>query len=174
MEVCPDGYHVNEAYPNGSNDGTTRRQCEACHEACTQCEENLQSNWVYPAGDPAPGYKRCCGNTCQPGYYRKDTGLEKIECLQECGADYYGDEDTRRCIEKWTVIAYQDSALSESNFTVKVNDFNLEADSNERGVTEPLQNFFNLNVLSLEDGAGNNKMTTLNEADPPVEVWKVY
>ena len=174
MEECPAGYYADPTVEN--NDGTTRTQCMPCHEACMQCLENEQDNWAQPGpttlkpNDPPAnelaGYKNCCGNTCKAGYYRKYSGLEKIECLKQCPPNYYGDDDTRRCIEKWTVIAYQDSALLESDFSKpKQNTFNLEDGAQVRGVSEPLQTFFNLDVLSLPQS------TTENEAGQ--EVWKV-
>jgi len=164
LEECPDGYFEDLEHENF--DGSFRTQCIACHQSCMQCREN-DDDYFVELINPALGYKNCCGNQCKTGYYRKDTGLDKIECLQQCPDNYYGDDDTLRCIEKWTVIAYQDAAFSESDFELKVNAFNLEEGAQERGVTVPLQNFFNLDVLDLPESSFSR------ENEPTIDVWKV-
>ena len=124
----------------------------ACHEACTHCEEKDES-YFQVLSDEAAGYKRCCGTECKPGYFRKDTGLEKMECLKQCPTGYYADEDTRRCLESWTVIGYQDSPFNIDNFTAEGQVPTLATTFNEANASaliEPLTNFFNLDVLDIQ------------------------
>lgn len=139
LEECPKGYFEDQIVETDFH----YKKCVECPMGCAECNDHTTANYAILT-NPSFGYKSCCGKKCAPGYFRKDTGLEKMECLKICPEGYHGDADTRKCVESWTVIAFQDSPLLIDDFTEHTNSFNVDG-----GTVEPLTNFFNFDVLDL-------------------------
>ena len=118
LAECPTGYY-------DATDGDGIDTCNACHEACTECENfdtSLQILHTDLNPDNYPvGYQECCGKQCAKGFYVVDAGIGKIQCLERCPDGYFPIVAERRCVEKWAIIAFQDRALDsqEKSFDIK-------------------------------------------------------
>lgn len=152
LAECPAGHFKDDTFELDS--GTVVKMCLQCHPACQECLENETGDGFE---SPLDGYDRCCGKLCSNGYFQVDLGLEKIQCVKRCPDGYYP-TDANRCIEKWTVIGYQDEAINNTLHVV-AGQFDASIISSDRPTgleygakTEPLTTFFD-----LKDGISNWK-----------------
>jgi len=69
-----------------------------------------------------------------------DNGLDKMMCVKNCPDGYYKTED-KRCVEKWTTIAFQNAPFDNTEYLLRA----LEVGSR----SEPFSNFFDFNNLQV-------------------------
>ena len=138
IEECPSGY-----FPATVDSIDT---CSLCHPACAECLANTDSDSSAATYDPDV-YEECCGDQCADGFYKLDAGINKIKCLRSCPEGYYPIVDERRCVEKWRIIAFQDTVIDNLNYTEK---------ATVRGaLSDPLVNFWDFDQLAnFEDTNG--------------------
>ena len=153
LTKCPKSYYIDNTV---TIDSVSIPSCVKCNDACQEC---IDTEFVAPA--TLDGYLQCCGSLCSNGYFKVDNGLEKIMCVKSCPDGYYKTED-KRCLAKWTVIGYQNSAFNNTEYLSSSLDHadgvtTLSTAAEKKTILdlakqEPMTNFFDVNEL---DAAGS-------------------